>query len=180
MQNAKKDTTLGLYVPASIASEVQAQASATKAARAQAVLSKDTREGNKTRALLLAAYPNMPAADLSQILSHAFLKGSRRVGRSSKVRGGEKVKLRLAVEAHIRHCHTEYDRMLREGIHREDAREMVWEEVGRIRDEWAGRQEGEGGEGSESESVVEMEDEVDNVSDSEPDVIVLDSDSDEG
>lgn len=77
----------------------------------------------------------MPRTDLTAVLNHAFLKGSRRVGRSGKV-ASEKDKVRLAAEAHIRHVHTEYDDMIRRGLTRERARENIWDEVVILRDSW--------------------------------------------
>lgn len=123
---------------------------------------KDTRDARKYRDLLLKAYPSIPAEDVSRILSHAFLKGSGRVGRSSTVRGGEEVKLRLAVEAHIRHVHTEYESLLCSGVPRNKAREQVGSAVKRIRDEWAGLQI------PDSDIAKQPR---------EPEVIVIDSDS---
>ncbi|EGD99932.1 hypothetical protein TESG_07262 [Trichophyton tonsurans CBS 112818] len=76
-----------------------------------------------------------PLAYLTAVLNHAFLKGSRRVGRSGKV-ASEKDKVGLAVEAHIRHVHTEYDDMIRRGLTRERARENIWDEVVILRDSW--------------------------------------------
>lgn len=96
---------------------------------------KDARDRQKARELLLKEFPNMPRTDLTAVLNHAFLKGSRRVGRSGKV-ASEKDKVRLAVEAHIRHAHTEYDDMIRRGLTRERARENIWDEVVILRDSW--------------------------------------------
>lgn len=80
----------------------------------------------------------MPSPCRKKILQHAFKKGSGRVGRIST--RSDLQKATLAVEAHIRHEHTPYEKVLREGISdRDEARELVWPAVQRIRDEWAGK-----------------------------------------
>jgi hypothetical protein len=45
-------------------------------------------------------------------------------------------KIRLAVEAHIRHAHTEYKDMLEAGVDRQTARDRVWDSVQDLRDKW--------------------------------------------
>lgn len=45
----------------------------------------------------------------------------------------------LAVDAHIRHEHTEYERLLGDGVERAEARERVWGLVRRIRELWEGK-----------------------------------------
>ncbi|KDB27898.1 hypothetical protein H109_00328 [Trichophyton interdigitale MR816] len=125
----------GLYVPASVQAAVELESKETSEDRKRAVAQKDARDRQKARELLLKEFPNMPRTDLTAVLNHAFLKGSRRVGRSGKV-ASEKDKVRLAVEAHIRHAHTEYDDMIRRGLTRERARENIWDEVVILRDSW--------------------------------------------
>ncbi|KAI5279857.1 hypothetical protein KEM54_004003 [Ascosphaera aggregata] len=171
-QDAEHNLTLGLYVPAAIACMVYAQNEATKARRAEAVMKKDMENEQKNRALLMKAYPNIPTGDLLRILSHAFMKGSRRVGRSSTVRGGELVKMRLAVEAHIRHIHTQYDSLLRSKVPRNMAREIVGREVRRIRDEWAGLLQKSNGNKKEKHNTPDVAGKP-----PEPEFIVIDSSS---
>ena len=81
-------------------------------------------------------YPNMPLSDLEKVLKHAFLKGSGRVGRTSR----ESVERRasLAVGAHIRHNYTGYDDVLDRGqMSREQARHQVWKTVSDVKLDWA-------------------------------------------
>jgi hypothetical protein len=66
----------------------------------------------------------------------------------------------LAVEAHIRHEHTEYEALMEDRkMERVGARKVVWEEVKRMRDQWAGRKENvdEGREEEEEREVKEVE-----------------------
>ncbi|EGE85736.1 hypothetical protein BDDG_08681 [Blastomyces dermatitidis ATCC 18188] len=138
--NPKTQRTLGLYIPSQIHDTVTKAAANTLPARARAVAQKDARDTSKARALLRAQFPAMPAETLETVLGHAFLKGSRRVGRSGKV-ASEEVKVGLAVDAHIRHVHTEYERLLRDGVQREEARKRVWGAVRRVRELWEGKRE---------------------------------------
>jgi hypothetical protein len=142
-------------VPTHVHTAVLESADETAADRASATLQRDRRDNIKARALLLTTFPSIPPQCLEKILQHAFLKGSRRVGRISTRTDTEKAT--LAVEAHIRHEHTEYERLMEdEGMEREGARRRVWGEVRRVRDEWAGRvgRAGEDGEGEEVEMEV--------------------------
>ncbi|KAF3481067.1 uncharacterized protein GIQ15_03826 [Arthroderma uncinatum] len=125
----------GLYVPIDVRTAVELESQDTSDARKQAVAQKDARDRRKARDLLLREFPNMPKSDLNAVLNHAFLKGSRRVGKSGKI-ASEEEKVRLAIEAHIRHVHTEYDAMIKRGMTRERARENIWGEVVTLRDSW--------------------------------------------
>lgn len=78
----------------------------------------------------------MPQETLELIIGHSFLKGSGRVGRATTTT--DKRKATLAVEAHIRHKHTQYEDMLAAGADRKTAREEVWPLVVAIEEAWAG------------------------------------------
>ena len=70
-------------------------------------------------------------------------------------------KATLAVEAHIRHEHTGYERLMQEeGTEREEARRRVWGEVRRIRDEWAGKIANARENGEVEEAVEEAVEEI--------------------
>ncbi|EER37941.1 conserved hypothetical protein [Histoplasma capsulatum H143] len=136
--NPHTQRTLGLYVPSQVHTTVTKTAASTLHARSRAVAQKDARDTSKARTLLCAQFPAMPAETLEKVLGHAFLKGSRRVGRSGTV-ASEQAKVGLAVDAHIRHEHTEYERLLGDGVERAEARERVWGLVRRIRALWEGK-----------------------------------------
>ena len=79
----------------------------------------------------------MPEAACTDILEHGFQKGSGRVGRSQKLEN--RLKVQLAVNAHIRHRLTLYDSILAadEGQDAKlTAREMVYSQVQAIADSW--------------------------------------------
>lgn len=115
-----------------------AEASQTAEKRREAVRRKDEHDMAKAKAVLRKRYPNMPSSDLEQVLDHAFMKGSGRVGR----KGGQSVERRasLAVGAHVRHNYTAYDDMLNgREMSREQARDLVWKTVRDVKQSWSGK-----------------------------------------
>jgi len=56
-------------------------------------------------------------------------------------------RLDLAVTAHIRHAHTNYDELLMRGTERLDARALVRERIQRVLAEWSGASTGESSSG---------------------------------
>ncbi|KKY29263.1 hypothetical protein UCRPC4_g00054 [Phaeomoniella chlamydospora] len=76
----------------------------------------------KARDAIKDLFPNIPDNDLYQIIKTAFQKGKKRVGTASELPLARRAQ--LAVVAHIRHCYTAYDRLLRNGGYH-DARGVV-------------------------------------------------------
>ncbi|MCJ1393341.1 hypothetical protein MMC18_006214 [Xylographa bjoerkii] len=103
---------LGLRCPANVFEEVNADAVASAPGRRDAVQTKDLRDDRKSRAAIRRMFPRMPIDSAEAILEHGFQKGSGRVGRTTTLDEDQKVK--LAVEAHIRHNFTPYETLLRE------------------------------------------------------------------
>ncbi|EEH39522.2 hypothetical protein PAAG_08791 [Paracoccidioides lutzii Pb01] len=60
----------------------------------------------------------------SALNSPPCLQDSRRVGRSGTVQS-EKVRVQLAVDAHVRHVHTDYEALLTAGVGKGDTRERI-------------------------------------------------------
>ena len=83
-----------------------------------------------------ALFPRCPAGREQVIAEHACRKYSGRVGRSESAKRLDEEAVRLAVEAHIRHAETEYDKLLRQGLDRRDARHEVRDRVWRVLDRW--------------------------------------------
>ncbi|PGH21462.1 hypothetical protein AJ80_03253 [Polytolypa hystricis UAMH7299] len=135
--NTKLRKTLGLYIPTSIHTAVLSTATSTQTTRTAAVAAKDERDTARARTQLLTSFPFIPAADLDAVLNHAYMKGSRRVGRSGTV-GDEGRKVELAVEAHVRHVHSGYEALLEKGVEREEARGRVREKVRDVKALWRG------------------------------------------
>jgi hypothetical protein len=70
-------------------------------------------------------YPGCPPGEAAAVAEHACEKFSGRVGRSAAAQRLDAEAVDLAVRAHVRHSHTEYDRLLGRGEDRGDARAAV-------------------------------------------------------
>ena len=81
-------------------------------------------------------FPGCPPTEADAIAGHACAKHSGRVGRSAAAKDFDPTALRLAVIAHIRHEHTEYDRLLGEFCHRQAARSEVRPVINKILAKW--------------------------------------------
>jgi hypothetical protein len=81
-------------------------------------------------------YPGCPPAEAADIAAHTALRGSGRVGRSADGRHLQTDALRLAVAAHIRHTHTQYDELLMRGMDRQDARRKVAAKIDEVVTQW--------------------------------------------
>jgi hypothetical protein len=88
---------------------------------------------------ILAMFPRCPAAAAEKIAQHACEKYSGRVGRSAAAKEFDPQMIVLAVRAHVRHQHTNYDELLFHGYDRHDARALVEEKVERVLDKWKER-----------------------------------------
>ncbi|KAJ5581430.1 hypothetical protein N7535_000050 [Penicillium sp. DV-2018c] len=139
--NRKSKRSLGIRVPEEIHNEVLELAAETKQSRAKAVQACDARDLTKYRELLQLEFPLMPKKTLKAVLEHAFLKGSGRVGRTGRI--SDEQKALFAVEAHIRHVHTPYEKLLEDGVSRKDAREQVWSTVQAVERAWQGCEQAE-------------------------------------
>ena len=81
-------------------------------------------------------FPGCPAQKRDTIAEHACLKYSGRIGRSSAARQFDETAIELAVRAHVRHQHTDYDELLARGQERSEARAAVRAAVEAILDGW--------------------------------------------
>jgi hypothetical protein len=81
-------------------------------------------------------YPTCPKREATQIAEHACRKYSGRVGRTAAAKELSPEAIRLAVIAHIRHSHTEYDELLARYADRHTAREQIWAKVSAILEKW--------------------------------------------
>ena len=82
------------------------------------------------------AFPGCPASEAEAIARHACEKHSGRVGRSAAAKELDAETVTLAVRAHIRHAHTEYDRLRDEGGNKRDSRSVVRESVDEVAARW--------------------------------------------
>lgn len=85
---------------------------------------------------ILRLYPGCPADEAEKIARHTAERGSGRVGRSPAGRDLEAQALELAVIAWVRHCKTNYDKLLGCGIERIEARKMVSDKIQEVLARW--------------------------------------------
>ncbi|KAK4177284.1 hypothetical protein QBC36DRAFT_185473 [Triangularia setosa] len=131
----KRNRTLGIRCPDQIYRQVLVSHHETASKRAQAVQKRDAQIEDQFEAIILKLFPKTPKDSVPVIVKHAVKKRSGRVGRSTKI-GELEDKVMLAVRAHIRHVHTDYEKLLREGVGREEARQKVWGRVSEVTREW--------------------------------------------
>ncbi len=83
-----------------------------------------------------AQFPGCPDGEETDIARHACRKYSGRVGRTAAAKELDPEPICLAVIAHVRHVHTDYDELLGTTGDRQLARERVHLEVSDIIDKW--------------------------------------------
>lgn len=83
-------------------------------------------------AAILSQFPSCPPTEARQIAEHTAERGSGRVGRSAAGRDLDPNAIALAVIAHIRHEHTNYDTLLMRGIDRRNARDQVCDTIAKV------------------------------------------------
>jgi hypothetical protein len=80
--------------------------------------------------------PNCPADERLAIAQHACSRGSGRVGRSASGQQLDDQAIKLAVIAHIRHVHTNYENLVYGQTEREWVRELVKPQIDAIYNSW--------------------------------------------
>ena len=81
-------------------------------------------------------YPRCPAGEAEVIADWTCRKHTGRIGRSAAAKSLEESAVILAVRAHVRHRHTNYDDLLFSDVDRAEAREQVHEDVDRVLAAW--------------------------------------------
>jgi hypothetical protein len=81
-------------------------------------------------------YPDCPVGEAEAIAQHACAKYSGRIGRSAAAKSFDATAIDLAVKAHVRHAHTDYDQLMSRGWERSEARSAVSERVAEIMERW--------------------------------------------
>jgi hypothetical protein len=126
----------GLRAPKWILHQVFAEEKATRERRRGAVERRDAATEDVFEKAVWKLFPNIPKQDLTTILKRTLRKRSGRVGRTGKLDLDKKAY--LAVQAHIRHCHTDYDKITKATQDRDAARRAIREKVSKLLIEWAG------------------------------------------
>ncbi|MEU6350494.1 DUF2293 domain-containing protein [Streptomyces sp. NPDC047072] len=103
----------------------------------------DVRFAEAFAAEILRLFPGCPVERARGIASHASLRGSGRVGRSTAGRALSEGAVVSAVVASVRHLDTPYDELLMSGVARYEARRRIAGGVEAVLAEW---RRGEGGE----------------------------------
>jgi hypothetical protein len=88
---------------------------------------------------ILSIYPDCPFDEAQAVATHACLRRSGRIGRSAAAKQFDAEAINLAVKAHVRHRHTQYDRLLGQGFERSEARSAVADRVRDVIDRWRSR-----------------------------------------
>jgi len=136
--------------------EAESAADAEKRARQQAKAA-ERREKEDQQYIatfaqaILAEYPRCPPADARAIAQHACRKYSGRIGRTAAAKQFDRTAVRLAVAAHIRHTHTQYDELLTRHGDRHLARSEVKMKIQKVLEKWQ-----RGAAGSEGRGDVGM------------------------
>jgi hypothetical protein len=88
-------------------------------------------------AKVLELFPGASREQAEAIAARTCEKYSGRVGRSAQAKAFAEDAVTLAVRAHIRHAHTDYDRLLAEGREPAEARAIVRPEIERVLARWS-------------------------------------------
>lgn len=132
-----KSRVLGLRAPKHILAKVFAEERQTRSSRQAQVQRKDGTARDNFLKVICLQFPNIPAPEAELVASKATKKRSGRVGRTGTLDMDTKV--RLAVAAHIRHCHTGYDKMMERGDDRAASRGKVQQFILDKLSEWRGK-----------------------------------------
>jgi len=92
-------------------------------------------------ARVVELFPEAPRKEAEAIAARACEKYSMRVGRSARAKALADDAIALAVRAHVRHAHTEYDRFLAEGMEPIAARDLARSSIERVLTRWRGAAE---------------------------------------
>ncbi|MBI5384099.1 MAG: DUF2293 domain-containing protein [Verrucomicrobia bacterium] len=107
--------------------------------RAQAAVERQAEDREFVQSVIQAIaqqFPACPPDEARSVAARTAERGSGRVGRSAAGRALDPRAVELAVIAHIRHTHTNYDELLMRGTERLDARRLVREEIERVLAGW--------------------------------------------
>ena len=112
------------------------QRARARAHAAEARTKEDAVTVERMTAKIRAMFPGCPPAEARHIAAHTAVRGSGRVGRSHAGRKLDSDALTLAVQAAVRHRHTNYDELLAQGLERASARAAVRDQIDQILDAW--------------------------------------------
>jgi hypothetical protein len=108
-------------------------------ARGRAAIARERADAQYVEAFareVRAVFAGCPTVEAESIAAHACLKYSGRVGRSAAARTFSPEAVTLAVAAHVRHRHSQYDKLFVQGWDRTDARHAVAGAVDAVLQRW--------------------------------------------
>jgi hypothetical protein len=139
----KRDERRGTLVEAAALERARALCAADQGERDRHAERRRAREAVRDAAYVEAfaaeirkAFPGCPEAEAAAIALHACRKHSGRVGRSAAAKGLDPETIELAVRAHLRHLHTDYDRLRDEGADKRRARSAIRDRVDALAARW--------------------------------------------
>lgn len=128
-----RSKVIGVRAPKWVLSQVFAEDRETKDRRRAVVAGRDSHAKAAFEAAIKTQFSEIPDEEVGLVAEKAMKKRSGRVGRASTL--SLESKARLAVFAHIRHCHTKYDEVV-DKRGREEARKQVSAEMQRVARYW--------------------------------------------
>ncbi|KAK7418375.1 hypothetical protein QQX98_003995 [Neonectria punicea] len=131
-----KRNPLGLRAPTWILKEVHDEDRATRDRRQDQVRRRDDATEKEFETAIRKLFPHIPEEDIHKTIKRALKKRSGRVGRTGLLDLDQKVQ--LAVAAHVRHCHTQYDTLVRGKMNRNEARSAIKPQATQILSRWRG------------------------------------------
>lgn len=81
-------------------------------------------------------FPGLDPGTAARIAEHACEKHSGRVGRTAAAKTLDREMVTLAVIAHARHLHTDYDDLRDAGLNKRDSRRIISPQVKALLEEW--------------------------------------------
>ncbi|KAH8652089.1 hypothetical protein BX600DRAFT_88166 [Xylariales sp. PMI_506] len=131
---------IGIRVPAAIHRDVLKAEAETRQERAAVIQKRDSAMEREFRDAVVKTFPKIPIHNIPRLITRTMQKGSNRVGRTGTLTLTEKAE--LAVRAHIRHCYTDYDRLMNTGVKQSNARTATSKKVEEMMKEWGWRGRG--------------------------------------
>lgn len=131
-----------LVEPAAITlakAECDADAAAREQQRARAAVRREVEDREYVAAFtaqVKTLFPRCPSSEAREIAAHACAKHSGRVGRTAAAKELEDEMVRLAVIAHVRHLHTEYDTIIARTRDKRGSRDRIRDKVTAVLREW--------------------------------------------
>ena len=120
--------------------ECDADAHAREAQRARAAVRREGEERDYVASFTAAVrrlFPGCPLSEAREIAAHACEKSSGRVGRTADAKQLDPEMVRLAVIAHVRHLHTQYDQIIARTRDKRGSRARINGDVESVLREWS-------------------------------------------